>query len=108
MSPLKTIRISSDSYNQAVPISLTEESRFILLVSGLQIGSLNYKSSIQVEGEIAVAGKSGPTVMAPRLLAAFLAGRVGQREVARRIVRMIIAGDSLSNFESGMHKEKDR
>ena len=67
-----------------------KEAKYLCLVSGLRIG--------------AECGKDkAPSSIAARLLFAFLAGRLGSansREVARRVVRTVIAGDSIAEGPS--------
>ena len=67
-----------------------KEAKYLCLVSGLRIG--------------AECGKDkAPSSIAARLLFSFLAGRLGSansREVARRVVRTVIAGDSIAEGPS--------
>ena len=75
------------------PLSATltsPKSRYLCLVSGLRLGSDCYG-----EGQ-----GDGPSSTAARLLVSFLAGRIGSggrdEELARRVVRVIVAGDSVT------------
>ena len=73
------------------------KSRYLCLVSGLRLGSDSFGAG---QGD-------GPSSNAVRLLFSFLAGRIGSgdrdQDLARRVVRVIIAGDSIAEGASSNH-----